>query len=493
MTSLRNIKGIHEYALYDMPNHYLVDYEIVANLNYLQETGRFMCDDEILINESFGFNKETLIDALELVGGGVGEVLLPGVPVDTAIDAIVTMDSANDTFQSIVSIGNIIPSISELFNALKSFDISAGFGAIYSLVNKVLNLMFKMKGSKFLEKIADALKKIIEKISRTISKFIGTLIPYDPGIVSKAVETGLSYAAESKNIFEIMVKSFNTVVPDAAKETLFDRNKSIGFFNSVINAFLSLLGMEKDDASKSTLNMPTSPAKPSPSIDNNNGINTFAALNDTQEKINESILSNITSLAKTIAPGMFDKLKEYLNSFKEKIPGVVDIIRYLMSLLFGLSAGIQSIMNKDYENPDATIDDQSDYVNDLKQMGQEFGEEKANEFLKSKGLGLDVNTIKNFDISNADHIRKAKDSYDKLNTKVASVDKSKVEKEKSKEDLIDKSDKKEIKSDLKDIKKDLKDIDKKTTKEKSKKDKKESTLSEVVDHMIVKWQVKYKK
>lgn len=337
---MSNIKGIHEEVLLEINQSYLCSIEQTTNLNlYKNDTvlSEGIASDVV---DVLGLRpKDVIKDIVEIAGGAALEGFT-GMPADTLLNILAAIDSAQEIIETVDLLTSENETIKEITELLKRIDISNGPDVIYESVLTLLKKLASVSlGEAALDAVQPMIMSVLTRLSRFMGKAVNTIIPYDPGfggsifqrVLNAAVVVGDGY------VFD-MTKAAYEQLPDEALNALKSRETSIVYFNKLIDDLEAfLVELRENMGEKSFLtkasNFATDLMLAIPTMGTSFIVNPY-----TRKLIDEG---------KVI---VVDKAIEFIqNTLRPNIDVTVDAIRFVLTLVFGLTAAMQVIATKQYK------------------------------------------------------------------------------------------------------------------------------------------------
>lgn len=338
---MSDIRDIHQEVLLEIENIYLTSLDQTVNLNAYKH-------NELYINENvvtdavdiLGLRpKDVVKDIVEIVGGVTLEGLT-GMPADTLLNILMAIDSANEAMEAVDILTSENEVIKEITELLKRIDISGGPEVIYDSVKTLLQKMSSTGlGEAVLDNLQPMIISLLTRLSRFMGKAINTIVPYDPGLSGGILQRVLNAAVVIGDgyVFDMSKKAYDQL-PQEALDSLKSREASIEYFRNLINNLESFLvelreNMGKPSFMSKASNLATDLMLAIPTMGTSLIVNPYAR-----------------SLADQGKAFVVDAAIEYIqNSLKPNIETTVDIIRFVLTLIFGLTATLQIISTKQYK------------------------------------------------------------------------------------------------------------------------------------------------
>lgn len=337
---MSNIKGIHEEVLLEINQSYLCSIEQTTNLNlYKNDTilSEGIASDVV---DVLGLRpKDVIKDIVEIVGGAALEGFT-GMPADTLLNILAAIDSAQEIIETVDLLTSENETIKEITELLKRIDISNGPDVIYESVLTLLKKLASVSlGEAALDAVQSMIMSVLTRLSRFMGKAVNTIVPYDPGfggsifqrVLNAAVVIGDGY------VFDVTKAAYEQL-PDEALNALKSREASIVYFNKLIDDLEAfLVELRENMGEKSFLtkasNFATDLMLSIPTMGTSFIVNPY-----TRKLIDEG---------KVI---VVDKAIEFIqNTLRPNIDVTVDAIRFVLTLVFGLTAAMQVVATKQYK------------------------------------------------------------------------------------------------------------------------------------------------
>lgn len=335
-----NIKGIHEEVLLEINKSYLCTIEQTTNLGLYRHNSLLNENIASDVVDIVGLNpKDAIKDIVEIAGGAALEGLT-GMPADTLLNILAAIDSAQEVIEAVDALTNENEIVKEISDLLKRIDISNGPDVIYE---SVLTLLKKLSnnglGETALDELQPTIISVLTRLSRFMGKAINTIVPYDPGIGGSIFQRVLNAAVVIGDgyVFD-MTKSAYEQLPDEALNALKSRETSIVYFNKLIDDLEAfLVELRENMGEKSFLtkasNFATDLMLAVPTMGTSFLINPY-----TRKLIDEGKVIVIDAAIEFIQ-----------NSLRPNIDVTVDAIRFVLTLVFGLTAAMQVVATKQYK------------------------------------------------------------------------------------------------------------------------------------------------
>lgn len=337
---MSNIKGIHEEVLLEINQSYLCSIEQTTNLNlYKNDTvlSEGIASDVV---DVLGLRpKDVIKDIVEIAGGAALEGFT-GMPADTLLNILAAIDSAQEIIETVDLLTSENETIKEITELLKRIDISNGPDVIYESVLTLLKKLASVSlGEAALDAVQSMIMSVLTRLSRFMGKAVNTIVPYDPGfggsifqrVLNAAVVIGDGY------VFDVTKAAYEQL-PDEALNALKSREASIVYFNKLIDDLEAfLVELRENMGEKSFLtkasNFATDLMLSIPTMGTSFIVNPY-----TRKLIDEG---------KVI---VVDKAIEFIqNTLRPNIDVTVDAIRFVLTLVFGLTAAMQVVATKQYK------------------------------------------------------------------------------------------------------------------------------------------------
>lgn len=337
---MNNIKGIHEEVLLEINQSYLCSIEQTTNLNlYKNDTilSEGIASDVI---DVLGLRpKDVIKDIVEITGGAALEGFT-GMPADTLLNILAAIDSAQEIIETVDLLTGENETIKEITELLKRIDISNGPDVIYE---SVLTLLKKLSSFSLGEAVLDGLQptimSVLTRLSRFMGKAINTLVPYDPGLSGGIFQRVLNAAVVIGDgyVFD-MTKAAYEQLPDEALNALKSRETSIVYFNKLIDYLEAfLVELRENMGEKSFLTKASNFAADLmlavPTMGTSFVINPY-----TRKLIDEGKVIAVDAAINFIQ-----------NTLRPNIDVTVDAIRFVLTLVFGLTAAMQIVATRQYK------------------------------------------------------------------------------------------------------------------------------------------------
>ena len=354
---------LYENVLSEMDQSYLKTYDEVSTLTLMSE-GR----NKDLIQE--GAIKDLTIDVVQFVVNASGNALLPGVPTDTASDTVVAVSTAEEVLMTVKALADGYEFLKELFEVIKRIDMRKGFASIYEATHRLTYEFYKNfpNGEDLLETAREKINDFMSRINRAIGKFVAVFIPIDPGAVGKIVEYTLNYAMEG-NVYNGAVQIFNKI-PQEAQKFFTSKEAAINYINTILDKIVELINQFLETSKDydgfagyfDYLNKAFNPFEQARGVKK-----AYDELQDKREKGEAGVLdyakvpfgANIEMVKSAFdfygntiskaSPEAVASVRDFIDKdLRGMVPTGVDIMNFIISLLFGATAAIQIIMKKQY-------------------------------------------------------------------------------------------------------------------------------------------------
>jgi len=260
--------------------------------------------------------------------------------------------------------------LKELFEVIKRIDMRKGFASIYEATHRLTYEFYKNfpNGEDLLETAREKINDFMSQINRAIGKFVAVFIPIDPGAVGKIVEYTLNYAMEG-NVYNGAVQIFNKI-PQEAQKFFTSKEAAINYINTILDKIVELINQfletSKDyDGFAGYFNYLNKAFNP---FEQARGVKkAYDELQDKREKGEAGVLdyakvpfgANIEMVKSAFdfygntiskaSPEAVASVRDFIDKdLRGMVPTGVDIMNFIISLLFGATAAIQIIMKKQY-------------------------------------------------------------------------------------------------------------------------------------------------